>query len=40
MSLLFFFFCLIFQQKKKLGRKCGTLFLSFDSFLDIACVFA
>jgi hypothetical protein len=31
-----------FQQKKKkkLGRRCGTLFLSFDSFSDIACVFA
>jgi hypothetical protein len=28
------------QTKKKLGRRCGTLFLSFDSFLDIACVFA
>jgi hypothetical protein len=29
-----------FQQKKKLGRRCRTLFLSFDSFSDIACVFA
>jgi len=28
------------QQKKKLGRRCGTLFLSFDSFSNIACVFA
>jgi hypothetical protein len=25
-----------FQQKKNLGRRCGTLFLSFDSFSDIA----
>jgi hypothetical protein len=31
-----------FQQKNKknLGRRCGTLFLSFDNFSDIACVFA
>jgi hypothetical protein len=28
------------KKKKKLGRRCGTLFLSFDSFLDVACVFA
>jgi hypothetical protein len=31
-----------FQQKnknKKLGRRCGTLFLSFDGFSYIACVF-
>jgi hypothetical protein len=38
MSLLFF--CLIFQQKKNWGRRCGILFFSFDSFSDIACVFA
>jgi len=28
------------QKKKNLGRRCGTLFLSFDNFSDIACVFA
>jgi hypothetical protein len=42
MSLLFF--CLlVFNKKikkKKLGRRCGILFLSLDSFSDIACVFA
>jgi hypothetical protein len=41
MSLLFF--CLlVFKKKKKLGRRCGILFyfISFDSFSNIACVFA
>jgi len=41
MSLSFFFsFC--FQQKKKMGKRCGIFFFfsSFDSFSDIACVFA
>jgi len=28
------------NKNKNLGRRCGTLFLSFDSFSDIACVFA
>jgi len=28
------------KNKKNLGRRCGTLFLSFDNFSDIACVFA
>jgi hypothetical protein len=27
------------KNKKNLGRRCGTLFLSFDNFSDIACVF-
>jgi len=41
MSLLLFFSVSFFNKKKKnLGRRCGTLFLSFDSFSDIACVFA
>jgi hypothetical protein len=35
-----FLFISFQQKKKKLGRRCGTLFLSFDSFSDIACVFA
>jgi len=26
------------KKKKKMGRRCRTLFLSFDSFSDIACV--
>jgi hypothetical protein len=49
-SMFLLFFCLIcFQQKKKKekkkkkkywGRRCGALFFSFDSFSDIACVFA
>jgi hypothetical protein len=39
MSLLFLSF--IFQQKKKLGRRCRILFyFIFDSFSDIVCVFA
>jgi hypothetical protein len=37
MSLLFFNKK---QNKINLGRRCGTLFLSFDSVLDFACVFA
>jgi hypothetical protein len=39
MSLLFFY-VLVFNKKKKLGRRCGILFFSFDSFSDIACAFA
>jgi len=39
MSLLFFY-VLVFNKKKKLGRRCGILFFSFDSFSDIACDFA
>jgi hypothetical protein len=39
MSLLFFSVS-FFNKKKKMGRRCETLFLSFDSFSDIACVFA
>jgi hypothetical protein len=38
MSLLFFF-CLIFQQKK-IGEKMQNFISFFDSFSDIACVFA
>jgi hypothetical protein len=29
-----------FEPKKKFGIRCGTLFVSFDSFSNIACVFA
>jgi restriction endonuclease S subunit len=37
----FFFFLFIgFQQKKKMGIRCRIFILSFDSFSDIACVFA
>jgi hypothetical protein len=35
MSFLFFFVSFFNNKKKKLGRRCGTLFLSFDSFSDI-----
>jgi hypothetical protein len=38
--LVVFWFIDFQQKKKKLWRRCGTLFLSFDSFSDIACVFA
>jgi hypothetical protein len=38
MSLLFF--CLLVFNKKKERRRCGIFIFSFDSFLDIACVFA
>jgi hypothetical protein len=42
MSLLFFLshFSTKKKKNKKLGRRCETLFLSFDSFSDIACVFS
>jgi hypothetical protein len=40
MSLFFFSSHFSTKKKKKIGRRCGTLFLSFDSFSDIACVFA
>jgi hypothetical protein len=43
-SMFLLFFCLIFQQnkkRKKLGEKMRNFFfLSLESFLDIACVFA
>jgi hypothetical protein len=34
-----FFSVSFFNKKKKFGTRCGTLFLSLDSFSDIACVF-
>jgi hypothetical protein len=37
---LMFFLSYFSTKKKKLGRRCGILFFSFDSFSDIACVFA
>jgi len=37
MSLLFFW---LSTKKEKFGEKMRNFFFSFDSFLDIACVFA
>jgi len=39
MSMSLLFSCLIFQQKKNWGEDAEFIF-SFDSFSDIACVFA
>jgi hypothetical protein len=39
-SMIFLFFCIIFQQKKKMGEKMQNFIFSLDSFSDIACVFA
>jgi hypothetical protein len=37
----FFFLCFCgFNKKKKMGIRCRIFILSFDSFSDIACVFA
>jgi hypothetical protein len=39
-SMFLLFFCLIFQQKKKIEGEDVEFFFSLDSFSYIACVFA
>jgi hypothetical protein len=39
MSVLFFYF-IVFNIKKKNGGEDAEFYFSFDSFLDIVCVFA